>query len=458
MFGQRTISLAAFLVLSSEALAATHKVVVGGPGLLTYVPSSVEAAAGDIIEFDFLARNHTLTQSSFDTPCSASAGGVDSGFRPNIENVAGKQIFTYTVTNISPAWFFCGQGAHCEAGMVFAVNPGNKFAEYVAKATGASPPASPPTSTSTVTPTPSSTSSPTAAPVTHKVVVGGPGLLTYVPSSVEAAAGDIIEFDFLARNHTLTQSSFDTPCSASAGGVDSGFRPNIENVAGKQIFTYTVTNTSPAWFFCGQGTHCKAGMVFAVNPGNKFAEYVAKATSASTPTPTASPTPSSTPSPTAAPVTHKVIVGGPGQLTYVPSSVEAVAGDIIEFNILARNHTVTQSSFDTPCSASAGGVTSGFRPNLDNVSGKQIFTYTVVDSSPAWFFCDQGTHCESGMVFAVNPGSKFADYLAKANGTTTPSGNATIVTPDIPAYTGSASSRAAPWAMAGVAGLLAFFL
>jgi hypothetical protein len=37
----------------------------------------------------------------------------------------------------------------------------------------------------------------------------------------------MVVFDFLANNHTLTQSPFSTPCDALPGGIDSGFMPNI---------------------------------------------------------------------------------------------------------------------------------------------------------------------------------------------------------------------------------------
>lgn len=123
--------------------AMTHKVIVGGPNLLTYQPSSVEAAVGDVVEFDFLEKNHTVTQSTFDTPCVFNPAGVKSGFRPNPENILGKEVFTFTVADVKPKWFFCAQAKHCQAGMVFAINPGTKFPEYLAKATGAPASAAP---------------------------------------------------------------------------------------------------------------------------------------------------------------------------------------------------------------------------------------------------------------------------------------------------------------------------
>jgi plastocyanin len=65
---------------------ATHTVKVGGPGGLAYQPDSLSAKVGDTVVFEFLSQNHTVTQSPFDTPCKALAGGMDSGFLANPNN------------------------------------------------------------------------------------------------------------------------------------------------------------------------------------------------------------------------------------------------------------------------------------------------------------------------------------------------------------------------------------
>ena len=41
--------------------------------------------------------------------------------------------------------------------------------------------------------------------------------------------GDMIQFNFMSQNHTVTQSSFAEPCVALAGGIDSMFMPNPNN-------------------------------------------------------------------------------------------------------------------------------------------------------------------------------------------------------------------------------------
>ncbi|KAL7276232.1 hypothetical protein RUND412_000790 [Rhizina undulata] len=328
---------------------AMHTITVGGTGVLEFTPNNITANVGDMIMFDFLAKNHTVTQSTLADPCVAMAGGVDSGFMPNVANVAGTVMFNYTVTSTSPVWMFCKQTGHCEMGMVFAVNPGAKMDTFIAaamsgssnsssataaasggtatskaaKASGASVADASGTDTASATATKaakgsasatatdssatdassaagtkaakatasasasagtatkgskaSGSGSASAGGATFTVTVGGPNLLTYQPNNITAVAGDTIMFDFLEKNHTLTQSTLANPCSPMAGGIDSGFKPNPSNVANSEMFTLTVSNSTPMWFFCAQTGHCEKGMVFAVNPGTKMAQFMAAA-------------------------------------------------------------------------------------------------------------------------------------------------------------------------------------
>ncbi|KAL5529354.1 hypothetical protein ACEPAG_5339 [Sanghuangporus baumii] len=116
-------ALASALAVISVVFAQnTITVQVGANGGLTYEPSSVNASQGDTIAFQFLAKNHTVTQSTFANPCTAS--GVDSGFFPVTANATEVPQWSFTVNNASaPLWFFCAQTGHCARGMVFAVNP-----------------------------------------------------------------------------------------------------------------------------------------------------------------------------------------------------------------------------------------------------------------------------------------------------------------------------------------------
>jgi len=142
--------------------------------------------------------------------------------------------------------------------------------------------APPPTSTPALPPTTSTTTSPPAAG-THHVIVGADGELKYRDNQIIAAIGDIIRFDFNSTNHTVTQSSLLEPCKPLAGGFNTGF--NQVNTVGKTglIFRdFKVEVSTPLWFFCMQGVHCKKGMVLGVNPGNKFPEFLSRATATAT--------------------------------------------------------------------------------------------------------------------------------------------------------------------------------
>jgi plastocyanin len=132
-----------------------------------------------------------------------------------------------------------------------------------------------------------------ASAVQTQVIVGG-GPLTFTPNQVTAAVGDTIQFVFMAKNHTATQSTFATPCQPLPNGLDSGFVPVAANATSTQAFVVTVNATDPMWFFCRQVGHCANGMVFAINPtANKtFAAFQAAANASGTTT-SASPSASS---------------------------------------------------------------------------------------------------------------------------------------------------------------------
>ena len=120
------------------SLSATHRVQVGGNGQ-RFSPNSVNAAVGDVIEFHFLASNHTVTHSTLEQPCQATSG-LDSGFQYfNPINQTGviDQRPLYLVTDSQPRWLFCRQTypySHCGAGMIFSINGGDLNSEFQANA------------------------------------------------------------------------------------------------------------------------------------------------------------------------------------------------------------------------------------------------------------------------------------------------------------------------------------
>ncbi|KAF5329544.1 hypothetical protein D9619_009365 [Psilocybe cf. subviscida] len=131
------------------------------------------------------------------------------------------------------------------------------------------------------------------AQTTHTVTVGKLGSF-YDPPTLSAGLNDTIIFTFLGPVHTVTQTSFNTPCVQLPGGFNSGaagvgVTPPL-NVP--PTWTLKITNDSePIWFFCEISTptsHCAAGMVGAINPPSQqaFDQFVAAAKAVSgTPSP-----------------------------------------------------------------------------------------------------------------------------------------------------------------------------
>ncbi|KAF7783292.1 hypothetical protein Agabi119p4_2668 [Agaricus bisporus var. burnettii] len=140
-----------------------------------------------------------------------------------------------------------------------------------------------------------------------------------------------------------------------------------------------------------------------------------------------------------------VTVGANNQLVFDPTSVTVQNGDTVHFEFVSKNHSATQSTFANPCARLDGGVDSGFLNVADNVPS--VWSFTVNDaSSPFWFHCAQtspANHCQTGMVFAINPtadksfdafqaaaksnasGTTPGDISAESSPGTTPPANAT---------------------------------
>ncbi|KAF7344733.1 hypothetical protein MVEN_01634000 [Mycena venus] len=99
------------------------------------------------------------------------------------------------------------------------------------------------------------------------IQVGANDTLTFSPSNITAKVGDTIAFQFQSKNHSVTQSSFTSPCVKS-GVVDSGFQLATPGSGQLPEYSFNVTDLNPLWFFCAQtnpANHCNAGMVFSVN-------------------------------------------------------------------------------------------------------------------------------------------------------------------------------------------------
>jgi len=76
------VSATVVALTAATANAATIRVDVGKSGL-TFSPSSITAAKGDILDFHFFAINHSVVAGDFNVPCQpALTGGFFSGFVP----------------------------------------------------------------------------------------------------------------------------------------------------------------------------------------------------------------------------------------------------------------------------------------------------------------------------------------------------------------------------------------
>jgi plastocyanin len=158
----------------------------------------------------------TLDCKSFTLPKSSDIYTSCRSVPVGADKVADFQTAQLVMKDRNPVWAFCRQVSHCSLGMVFAVNAGTRLAAFQAAAKGAASP-SPTVSSSSVVSAPLPTSSSTD----HKIIVGGPNLLTFSPTNITAQVGDTIIFEFHQKNHTVTSSSFDFPCQDSLG-FDSG--------------------------------------------------------------------------------------------------------------------------------------------------------------------------------------------------------------------------------------------
>ena len=259
----------------------THHVDVGTfGGVVKFVPNTVDAAIGDVVEYNFLAKSHSLTQSDFKTPCTYN-GGFDTGLnQANPNNITRLHVVPFTVSTTSPQCFYFKQQGppnHCGKGMVFGLNPGSqaKMDQFVANAiaqngnlTGTA------SSTAAVTSaTSSSTSTSTAAPITVTVGLDAGKTLKFSPPYLShVPRGSKVHFDFRALNHTLTESSLENPCTKlNPTAIDTNFANfNPMDMPGLKTFDLEVTGDEPRFFYCKQANrtpkgHCAKGMVFGLN-------------------------------------------------------------------------------------------------------------------------------------------------------------------------------------------------
>ncbi|KAL1863605.1 hypothetical protein Plec18170_000443 [Paecilomyces lecythidis] len=105
----------------------------------------------------------------------------------------------------------------------------------------------------------------------HPVKVGWNDTLTFSPDQLNVNPGEMVQFQFYPKNHSVVQSTFNDPCTPMAKsmpgmtGIMSGFMPVSADAKDVPVFTMMVNDTKPMWIYCGQKGHCQKGMVMAIN-------------------------------------------------------------------------------------------------------------------------------------------------------------------------------------------------
>jgi plastocyanin len=112
---------------------------------------------------------------------------------------------------------------------------------------------------------------PLQATTVHVVTVSSSSAtLTYTPNNLTAAVGDMVQFQFAAGNHTVTQSTFDEPCqpiakNSNVTGFFSGFQLVTAGSTNVPTYTIEINSTTPIWVYCSQASHCQKGMNLVIN-------------------------------------------------------------------------------------------------------------------------------------------------------------------------------------------------
>ncbi|KAF2432655.1 hypothetical protein EJ08DRAFT_573903, partial [Tothia fuscella] len=102
-----------------------------------------------------------------------------------------------------------------------------------------------------------------SAPPTHQTVIVGQTGIRFYPETITASPGSRISFSFEEFFHSVAQSSLSNPCNPLS--ASSPFSGAISGGEGR-VWTVTVPDTNPMYFYCSVGSHCQEGMVMVVNP------------------------------------------------------------------------------------------------------------------------------------------------------------------------------------------------
>ncbi|QDS71817.1 hypothetical protein FKW77_009668 [Venturia effusa] len=104
------------LSLASLTLAAQQVISVGQG--LSFLPNTIYAAVGETIKFEFITPGHSVAAGSYDKPCTPAS---NSSFYSGILDTS--MVYTITINDTQPIFFYCAVASHCQAGMVGVINP-----------------------------------------------------------------------------------------------------------------------------------------------------------------------------------------------------------------------------------------------------------------------------------------------------------------------------------------------
>ncbi len=130
-------------------------------------------------------------------------------------------------------------------------------------------------STSMMMPPSTTSNAPSATDSVHVHVIkvsDKNGSLIYSPASIHVPVGDMVQWHFYPKNHSIVQAAFSSPCAPISNVMPnmttffSGYMPVKATDTQMPALTMMVKDAMPFWYYCSQGKHCQMGMVGVINP------------------------------------------------------------------------------------------------------------------------------------------------------------------------------------------------
>ena len=116
--------------MSGTGSVAVHVIKVSDKnGSLIYSPASIHVPVGDMVQWHFYPKNHSIVQAAFSNPCTPISNVMPnvttffSGYMPVKATDQEMPALTMMVKDALPFWYYCSQGKHCQKGMVGVINP-----------------------------------------------------------------------------------------------------------------------------------------------------------------------------------------------------------------------------------------------------------------------------------------------------------------------------------------------